>query len=136
MCSYVRDNDGNVIDDNLLKQSIIETNENAGTSFLTFDEEIHFEFVIFLRLEFKNILVIENLDPFTNLTKLHLSNNFIKSIDGIQHLVNLLWLDLSFNEIQRIEKLEHLIHLQDLCLTHNKIEVLPPLYLLFYFSLV
>ena len=124
MNSSVRQHDGNVIDDSLLKQAIIDTYGLTGSFFHPLDEKIDFNSVTSLRLEFQNILVIENLDSFKNLTKLHLSNNFIRSIDGIQSLTNLKWLDLSFNEIQRIERLEHLIHLEDLCLTHNKIEVL------------
>ena len=123
MSSFLRDHDGNIIDDNLLKQAICDANGKIGSFLHTLDERIDFFSITYLRLEFKNILAIENLDPFTNLTKLHLSNNLIKFIDGIQFLINLKWLDLSFNEIQRMERLDHLIKLEDLCLTHNRIEV-------------
>ena len=123
MNSSVRQHDGNVIDDNLLRQAIIDSEGLTGSFCHPLDGKIDFYSVSSLRLEFQNIVVIENLVSFKNLTKLHLSNNFIRSIDGIQSLINLKWLDLSFNEIQRIERLEHLIYLEDLCLTHNKIEV-------------
>jgi Leucine-rich repeat (LRR) protein len=56
-----------------------------------------------LRLEFKQILKIDNLDNLTSLTRLFLDNNFIERISGLDALVHLVWLDLSFNRIRRIE---------------------------------
>ena len=56
-----------------------------------------------LRLEFKQILKIDNLESLTSLTRLFLDNNFIERISGLDALVHLVWLDLSFNRIRRIE---------------------------------
>ena len=56
-----------------------------------------------LRLEFKRILKVDNLDNLTSLTRLFLDNNFIEQISGLDSLVHLVWLDLSFNRIRRIE---------------------------------
>eukprot|EP00033_Pygsuia_biforma_P001384 GCRY01001566.1.p1 GENE.GCRY01001566.1~~GCRY01001566.1.p1 ORF type:complete len:538 (-),score=143.11 GCRY01001566.1:235-1848(-) len=77
-----------------------------------------------LRLSFKNILKINNLDGFHSLTKLQLDNNVIEKIEGLQHLTNLTWLDLSFNNIRRIEGLDTLTKLTDLSLFSNHIETL------------
>ena len=59
--------------------------------------------VLSLRLDFRNILKIENMWQFTGITKLQLDNNIIEVISGIDKLVNLTWLDLSFNHIGIIE---------------------------------
>ena len=75
-----------------------------------------------LRMSFKNIRRIDNLQGFEGLTTLCLDNNVIDKIGNISHLVNLRWLDLSFNNIRKIEGLEKLVELQDLSLFNNKIE--------------
>ncbi|VDN13009.1 unnamed protein product [Dibothriocephalus latus] len=69
----------------------------------------------------KNILRIDFLWEFKNITKLQLNNNHIEKIEGLDHLVNLLWLDLSFNEITSITGLSNLVKLQDLSLHKNNI---------------
>lgn len=87
-----------------------------------------------------DILKIDNLFSFANLTKLQLDNNLIENIEKLDHLVNLQWLgklsvhtclvalkkrtfllDLSFNNIEKINGLENLVNLTDLSLHHNHI---------------
>jgi hypothetical protein len=75
-----------------------------------------------LVLSFRGIYAIENLESFTQLTKLQLDNNQIERICGLNCLKNLTWLDLSFNKIEKIEGLEELNQLTDLSLANNKIE--------------
>jgi len=77
-----------------------------------------------LRIDFQNILKIDNLISFKNLTKLQLDNNLIEAIEGLGHLTQLQWLDLSFNNIEKIEGLDTLVHLTDLSLHHNQIHKL------------
>lgn len=129
MATVPETQDRNVIDDLLLNQSIVQHN---SSSFRPIEEEIDYSTVSHLRLDFKNILMIENLENFSNLTRLELCNNNIHSIGGLQSLVNLKFLDLSFNQIHLMEGLDHLSKLEDLSLTSNKIQVifLDPCYLL------
>ncbi|KAL5018635.1 hypothetical protein ScPMuIL_004357 [Solemya velum] len=84
-------------------------------------EGINFSDVVALRLDFKNILKVDNLWEFSSLTKLQLDNNIIERIEGLDALVNLVWCDLSFNNIEVIEGLDSLINLQDLTLYNNRI---------------
>ncbi|ORX37504.1 outer arm dynein light chain 1 [Piromyces finnis] len=74
-----------------------------------------------IRLDYKNILKINNLWSLKNLTKLQLDNNIIEKIENINFLVNLTWLDLSFNNITVIEGLNELVNLTDLSLFNNRI---------------
>lgn len=75
-----------------------------------------------MRLSFRNIIEISNLNNFESLTKLRLDNNIIDRIMNLSHLVHLTWLDLSFNNIRQIEGLDGLSNLTDLSLYHNQIE--------------
>ncbi|NXV83580.1 DRC3 protein, partial [Atlantisia rogersi] len=68
-----------------------------------------------------DILQIDNLWQFENLTKLQLDNNIIEKIEALESLVHLVWLDLSFNNIEVIEGLDTLVKLQDLSLYNNRI---------------
>ena len=90
------------------------------------DDETDKAFVIktqrTLRLEFRQILKIDNLQELTSLTRLFLDNNFLEQITGLDALVNLVWLDLSFNKIRKVEGLEKLEQLQVLALYQNDIE--------------
>ncbi|KAJ8598776.1 hypothetical protein CTAYLR_009873 [Chrysophaeum taylorii] len=74
-----------------------------------------------LRLSFKNILKLDNLQGFHALMKLCLDNNVIEEIRNLDHLIHLRWLDLSFNNISKITGLEKLIQLTDLSLFNNQI---------------
>ena len=121
MATISNAHDRNVMDDILLNQSIVL---QTPSSFRSIEEEIDYSTVSHLRMDFKNILIIENLENFCNLTRLELCNNNIHSIGGLQSLVNLKWLDLSFNEIHRMEGLDSLSKLEDLSLTSNKIQVI------------
>ncbi|CAD7945054.1 unnamed protein product [Amoebophrya sp. A120] len=75
-----------------------------------------------LRLSYRNIAEIANLNNFDSLKTLRLDNNIIDRIDNLDHLVNLTWLDLSFNNIREIQGLENLVNLEDLSLYNNHIE--------------
>jgi len=112
-----------VISDELLKQL---TAEQAPRSVAEYKDESGAvdSDVTELRIDFQNILKIDNLITFTNLVKLQLDNNLIERIENLDHLVNLQWLDLSFNNIERIEGLEHLSNITDLSLHHNQISTL------------
>lgn len=89
------------------------------------DDDIDKEYLLktasTLRLEFKQILKIDNLQDLTSLTRLFLDNNFLEKISGLDFLVNLEWLDLSFNKIRKISGLKALKHLQVLALYQNEI---------------
>ena len=74
-----------------------------------------------LRLSYRDICEIDNLEGLCALSYLSLDNNKIPEIVNIDHLVNLTWLDLSFNKIKEISGLETLIQLKDLTLFNNEI---------------
>ena len=74
-----------------------------------------------LRLSFKNVLEIDNLQGFHALRTLCLDNNIIKCMKNLDHLVNLTWLDLSFNRISKVTGLDRLEKLTDLSLFNNMI---------------
>ncbi len=90
------------------------------------DSEASREFLIktakTLRLEYRQILKVDNLHSLSSLTRLFLDNNFIERISGLDQLFHLTWLDLSFNRISRIEGLESLQRLEVLGLYANEIE--------------
>ena len=44
----------------------------------------------------EDILKIDNLWSFVNLTKLQMDNNIIERIEGLEMLVNLEWLGITF----------------------------------------
>lgn len=110
-----------VIDEEMLQKAVEEQGPKDEAGKIAKTEGIDFGDVTSLRLEFKNILEIDNLWSFTSLTKLQLDNNIIEKIKGLDELVNLVWLDLSFNNIEMIEGLEKLTKLQDLTLYNNRI---------------
>jgi hypothetical protein len=74
-----------------------------------------------LRLSFRNIFRIDNLEGFEKLTTLCLDNNIIEDIVNLSHLVNVQWLDLSFNNISVIQGLEKLTKLTDASFYNNSI---------------
>ncbi|XP_037955286.1 dynein regulatory complex subunit 3-like [Teleopsis dalmanni] len=84
-------------------------------------EEIRFEDIQTLRLEFKNILRIRQFEILPNLTTLVLSGNNIENIECLEKVTSLKELDLSFNKIERIENLDTLVNLKRLLLAHNLI---------------
>ncbi|XP_048576151.1 dynein regulatory complex subunit 3 [Nematostella vectensis] len=110
-----------VIDEHMLKQAVEEQGPKGEAGRIAKQEGIDFENVLALRLDFKNILKIDNLWSFVNLTTLQLDNNIIEKIEGLDMLVNLQWLDLSFNNIEVIEGLDKLTKLKDLTLYNNRI---------------
>lgn len=114
-----------VISDDLLKEVILVHGPKGVQAQQLFEEEgINYANVEALKLEFKNILKIENLWQFKSLKKLQLSNNVIEKIEGLEELTNLRWLDLSFNRIEVISGLERLTKITDLSLFSNKIKII------------
>ncbi|XP_052068480.1 dynein regulatory complex subunit 3-like [Mytilus californianus] len=110
-----------VIDEDLLRSAVEEQGPKEEAGKIAKAEGIDFGDVRSLRLDFKNVLTIDNLWEFTALTKLQLDNNIIEKIEGLDSLVNLIWLDLSFNNIEVIEGLGQLSKLEDLTLYSNRI---------------
>lgn len=110
-----------VIDEDMLQKAVEDQGPRDEAGRIAKQEGIDFQDVKSLRLDFKNILKIDNLWSFTGLTKLQLDNNIIEVIEGLDMLVNLVWLDLSFNNIEYIDGLDKLTKLEDLTLYNNKI---------------
>lgn len=110
-----------VIDEQMLKNAVEEQGPKGEAGRIAKQEGIDFADVLSLRLDFKNILKIDNLWSLVNLTKLQMDNNIIERIEGLDMLVNLEWLDLSFNNIEVIEGLDKLTKLKDLTLYNNRI---------------
>ncbi|XP_074648163.1 dynein regulatory complex subunit 3-like [Tubulanus polymorphus] len=110
-----------VIDEDMLQKAVEEQGPKDEAGRIAKSEGIDFTDVTSLRLDFKNILKIDNLWCFTNLTKLQLDNNIIEKIEGLDKLVNLVWLDLSFNNIESLEGFDKLTRLEDLTLFNNRI---------------
>ncbi|KAH9503991.1 Dynein regulatory complex subunit 3 [Bulinus truncatus] len=110
-----------VIDDEMLQKAVEEQGPKDEAGKIAKKEGINLCDVLSLRLEYLNILRIDNLWDFGSLTRLQLDNNIIEKIEGLDALVNLEWLDLSFNNIEVIEGLENLTKLQDLTLYNNHI---------------
>ncbi|NP_001161581.1 LRRC48-like protein [Saccoglossus kowalevskii] len=113
-----------VIDEEMLLKAVEEQGPKEEAGRIAKQEGIDFCDVVQLRLDFKNILKIDNLWQFTRLTKLQLDNNIIEKIEGLDQLVNLIWLDLSFNNIEIIEGFDKLTKLEDLTLYNNRISVI------------
>ncbi|XP_075755853.1 dynein regulatory complex subunit 3 isoform X2 [Pelodiscus sinensis] len=111
----------NVIDEKMLQKAVEEQGPQEELGQLAKREGIDYKDVLELQLDFRNILKIDNLWQFVNLTKLQLDNNIIEKIESLDSLVHLVWLDLSFNNIEVIEGLESLVKLQDLSLYNNRI---------------
>ncbi|XP_063171018.1 dynein regulatory complex subunit 3 [Candoia aspera] len=111
----------NVINEEMLQKAVEEQGPQEEAGQLAKKEGINFKDVKALQLDFRNILKIDNLWEFVNLTKLQLDNNIIEKIESLGLLVNLVWLDLSFNNIEVIEGLDALVKLQDLSLYNNRI---------------
>nr|XP_019609323.1 PREDICTED: dynein regulatory complex subunit 3 isoform X2 [Rhinolophus sinicus] len=110
-----------VMDDDVLKLAVQEQGPQDEAGQLAKQEGILFKDVLSLRLDFQNILRIDNLWQFENLRKLQLDNNIIERIEGLESLTHLVWLDLSFNNIEAIEGLDALVNLEDLSLFNNRI---------------
>ena len=109
-----------VIDDELLVSAIRSEGLISGEWTASSLAEIALS-VPQLKLSFKNILEIDNLQGFNHLRKLCLDNNILKKIENLDHLDQLEWLDLSFNNIEKISGLEKLTKLTDLSLFNNRI---------------
>lgn len=106
-----------VISEELLIEGVEEPVRTDGKAWPTNE----FPQVTSLRLSFKNIIEISNLNNFDTLLTLRLDNNIIDKVSNLGHLRQLTWLDLSFNN-REIEGLDDLHELLDLSLYHNQIE--------------
>ncbi|XP_071507614.1 dynein regulatory complex subunit 3-like [Diadema antillarum] len=113
-----------VIDEIMLQKAVEEQGPKEEAGRIAKAEGIDFTDVTQLRLDFKNILKVDNLWQFNNLVKLQMDNNIIEKIEGLDTLVHLVWLDLSFNNIEVIEGLDKLGKLEDLTLYNNRISTL------------
>ncbi|KAA0169335.1 hypothetical protein FNF27_05453 [Cafeteria roenbergensis] len=82
------------------------------------------EEVTSLRLSFRRIPALANLEGLPKLRELRLDNNDIPEIQNLTELTTLTWLDLSFNRIEKIQGLETLAKLTDLALYGNRISEL------------
>eukprot|EP00842_Homolaphlyctis_polyrhiza_P002068 jgi/Hompol1/2862/HPOL_003040-RA len=109
-----------VVDEELIRKAINEQ-LNPDISEIARREGTEASQVTTLRLDYKNILKIDNLWIYENITRLQLDNNIIEKIENINFLKNLQWLDLSFNNITQIEGLDGLVKLTDLTLFNNRI---------------
>ena len=115
-----------VIDEQMLKDAVEEQGPKGEAGRIAKQEGIDFGDVLSLRLDFKSrfvlivynedftlvlfvaflkvflcfvcedILKIDNLWSFVNLTKLQMDNNIIERIEGLEMLVNLEWLGMTF----------------------------------------
>lgn len=126
-----------VIDEEILRKAVNDQ-VSPDIAEVARREGIEFLGVEALRLDYKNILKIDNLWAFENLTRLQLDNNIIERIENIGELdcqtkltpilsgflKNLKWLDLSFNNITVIEGLDGLHKLSDLTLFNNRISTI------------
>jgi hypothetical protein len=112
-----------VVDEDLIQTALLAVSADAAREALTPLSELVSQATV-LRLSFKNIRKIDNLQGFDNLTTLCLDNNVIDKICNISHLVHLKWLDLSFNSIKKIEGLDTLTSLTDLSLFNNQIDAI------------
>jgi len=113
-----------VIDSEMLLKAIEEQGPKEEAGKIAKNEGIDYCDVLALRLDFRNILKVDNLWQLTKLTKLQLDNNIIEKIEGLDCLTNLKWLDLSFNNIEMLDGLSKLSKLEDLTLFNNRISLL------------
>nr|XP_014339812.1 PREDICTED: leucine-rich repeat-containing protein 48-like [Latimeria chalumnae] len=82
----------NVIDEEMLLKAVEEQGPKEEAGKIAKKEGIDFNDVTHLRLDFRNILKIDNLWRFVKLTKLQMDNNIIEKIEGLDCLTNLVWL--------------------------------------------
>ncbi|XP_037647218.1 dynein regulatory complex subunit 3 [Sebastes umbrosus] len=113
-----------LMDEKFLLKAIVEEVPQDQTVLVVKPEEINFNEIHILHLEYRNIPKINHLWEFTSLDRLDLNSNLIKKIEGLDRLINLTWLNLSFNSIEKIEGLESLQKLEVLNLSNNRISVI------------
>ncbi|KAM8845505.1 dynein regulatory complex subunit 3 [Spinachia spinachia] len=112
------------MDEEILRKAIMEQAAQDRVECIFKTNGIHFNEILKLRVEYKNILMISHLWKFTSLTRLDLNNNLIEKIEGLDRLVNLTHLNMSFNKIEKIEGLGYLQKLKLLNLSNNRISVI------------
>ncbi|XP_076247829.1 dynein regulatory complex subunit 3 [Calliopsis andreniformis] len=105
----------------MLINLIIEQGPKGEAGKLFVEDGINLDETKEIRIEFLNILNIDNLWVMPNLVKLKLCNNIIEKIENLDTLIHLKELDLSFNHIRVIENLSNLTNLEILLLYNNEI---------------
>nr|XP_040046986.1 dynein regulatory complex subunit 3 isoform X3 [Gasterosteus aculeatus aculeatus] len=115
---------GIFMDEEILRKAIMEEAAQDRVECIFKTDGIHFNEILKLRLEYRNILMISHLWEFTSLSRLDLNSNLIEKIEGLDRLVNLTRLNLSFNKIEKIEGLRYLQKLELLNLSNNRISVI------------
>ncbi|XP_038566074.1 dynein regulatory complex subunit 3-like [Micropterus salmoides] len=113
-----------LMDEEILQKAVEEQVTQDQSGRLAVADGIHFHEILKLRLDYRNILMIDHLWEFTSLARLDMNNNLIEKIEGLERLGNLKWLNLSFNRIEKIEGLESLRKLEVLNLSNNRISVI------------
>ncbi|CAF0837101.1 unnamed protein product [Adineta ricciae] len=113
-----------VVSMGMLQHAVESLRPETDSQAVPREDKLDYSAVDSLRLDFRNVLRMENLWLFTNLTKLQMDNNIIERIEGLETLTKLTWLDLSFNNITQIEGLDALTELTDLSLYNNRITVI------------
>jgi Leucine-rich repeat (LRR) protein len=76
----------------------------------------------------KNITHIEDLSPFTNLQRLDLAENGMKSgeaLSGLRYCTSLTWISVAKNQLDDIHQICHIKGLQVLNASNNELELLP-----------
>merc|ERR1712228_378292 len=71
-----------VIDNDMLRQAVEDQGPVGEAGKIAKQEGVPYSAVTSLRLDFRNILKIENMWQFTGITKLQLDNNIIEVIAG------------------------------------------------------
>lgn len=115
-----------VIDNDMLRHAVEDQGPTGEAGKIAKLEGVLYSAVTSIRLDFRNILKIENMWQFTGITKLQLDNNIIEVISGIDKLINLTWLDLSFNHIETIEGM-FVIVCEVFCNPHNDRQKVKPI---------
>ncbi|XP_054463267.1 dynein regulatory complex subunit 3 [Anoplopoma fimbria] len=113
-----------LMDEDVLRQAVVEQAAQDQVGRIVKEDGVNFNEILKLRLEYRNILMIDHLWEFTSLARLDLNNNLIEKIEGLDRLINLTWLNLSFNSIEKIQGLESLRKLEVLNLSNNRISVI------------
>lgn len=119
-----KDLEPGIINNQLLENLIIEQGPKGEAGRLFRLQNINFDVITVIRIEFQNLLKVDHLWTMPNLETLSLKFNKLDKIDGIQMLTKLKNLDLSFNFIEKIENLDKLVNIQVLSLFNNKIKKL------------
>ncbi|SPJ10350.1 leucine-rich repeat protein [Plasmodium sp. DRC-Itaito] len=107
---------------NIINEEILIEGINKSYHLKREDIIKDFYYAKVLSLENRDIVLIQNLNPFKNLEELHLNNNLIEDLENLEELINLKILSASNNKIKKIKNLNNLYNLRELNLHNNEIE--------------